>query len=166
MSLITTIIKQLQLEAHPEGGYYRETYRSEETILEGNLQDVYSGDRNVSTCIYFLLPSNEFSAFHKINQDEIWHFYEGSTIRLVMISEAGELSEVRIGRNITQGEVPQFVVPKNYWFAAKVIAKDSFALAGCTVAPGFDFRDFTMPTREELLKFFPQHTETITEFTR
>ncbi|GLB50406.1 cupin domain-containing protein [Neptunitalea lumnitzerae] len=165
MNTAQEIITQLQLEAHPEGGFFRETYRSEETIAENHLSDAFSGSRNVSTCIYFLLRSEDFSAFHKINQDEIWHFYEGSTIQLVMISDTGEASEVHIGNNFSKGEVPQFVVPKNYWFAAKVLATDAYALVGCTVAPGFDFRDFVLPTRAELVAQFPQHKTLITQFT-
>lgn len=160
-----SIIKKLELEPHPEGGYFKETYRSEGEILENQLPDVFEGDRNYSTCIYFLLTSETFSAFHKINQEEIWHFYKGETIQLLMISEEGKLSEVRIGNSIENGEVPQFVVPKNYWFAAKVIQPKSYALVGCTVAPGFDFKDFTLPTREELINKFPQHQDLITKFT-
>ncbi len=160
-----SIIKKLELEPHPEGGYFKETYRSEGKILESQLPDVFEGDRNYSTCIYFLLTSETFSAFHKINQEEIWHFYKGETIQLWMISEEGKLSEVRIGNAIENGEVPQFVVPKNYWFAAKVIQLKSYALVGCTVAPGFDFKDFTLPTREELINKFPQHQDLITKLT-
>ncbi|MAN27098.1 MULTISPECIES: cupin domain-containing protein [Mesonia] len=160
-----SIIKKLALEPHPEGGYFKETYRSEGEISENQLPDVFKGNRNYSTCIYFLLTSETFSAFHKINQEEIWHFYKGDAIQLVMISEEGELSEVIIGNDIENGELPQFVVPKHYWFAAKVIQPESYALTGCTVAPGFDFKDFTLPTRQELIDKFPQHQDLITKFT-
>jgi len=159
------IIQRLELEPHPEGGYFKETYRSEGKILENQLPDVFDGDRNYSTCIYFLLTSETFSAFHKINQDEFWHFYKGSAIQLFMISEKGKLSEVIIGNNLENGEVPQFVVPKNYWFAARIIQPESYALVGCTVSPGFDFRDFTLPSRAELLEKFPQHEKVITQLT-
>ncbi len=160
------IIEKLNLQPHPEGGFFRETYRSEEVISQDALPDVFEGNRNHSTAIYFLLPSEDFSAFHKINQEEVWHFYAGTAIKLVMISPEGICSEVIIGNDILNGEVPQFVVPKYYWFAAKVVEKDSFALSGCTVAPGFDFADFVMPTRSELLALFPQHKDVILEFTR
>ena len=82
-----------------------------------------------------------------------------------MISEEGKLSEVIIGNNLENGEVPQFVVPKNYWFAARIIQPESYALVGCTVSPGFDFRDFTLPSRAELLEKFPQHEKVITQLT-
>lgn len=159
------IIQRLELEPHPEGGYFKETYRSEGKISQNHLPDVFDGDRNLSTCIYFLLTSETFSAFHKINQDEFWHFYKGSAIQLFMISEEGKLSEVIIGNNLENGEVPQFVVPKNYWFAARIIQPESYALVGCTVSPGFDFRDFILPSRAELLEKFPQHEKVITQFT-
>lgn len=166
MNSAKAIIDILKLQPHPEGGFFKETYRSEEFISATCLPKVFGGNRNYSTCIYFLLRSEDFSAFHKINQDEAWHFYEGSPIRLVMISPEGILSEIMIGRDIIVGEVPQFIVPKNYWFAAKVILPDTFALVGCTVAPGFDFADFTLPKREELINLFPMHQELIIEFTR
>lgn len=166
MHTATTIIEKLGLLPHPEGGFFKETYRSDEEISQNALPQYFSGARNHSSCIYFLLRSADFSAFHKINQDEIWHFYEGSTIRLVMISPEGKVTEVTIGRDIVNGEVPQFVVPKHHWFAAKVITTNSFALVGCTVAPGFDFADFVLPTREALIQLFPQHKLLITQFTR
>lgn len=160
------IVNKLGLQPHPEGGFFKETYRSAEFISQECLPAEFNGKRNHSTCIYFLLRSEDFSAFHKIHQDEAWHFYEGSPIRLVMISPTGELSEIVIGRNILECEVPQCIVPKHYWFAAKIIEANTFALVGCTVAPGFDFADFVLPKRNELINLFPQHTEIITEFTR
>ncbi|OIQ21027.1 MAG: hypothetical protein BM557_04505 [Flavobacterium sp. MedPE-SWcel] len=165
MSQIEKIIKKLDLKPHPEGGYFKETYRSEGEISNDSLDSKYKGNRNYSTCIYFLLTSKTFSAFHKINQDEIWHFYDGSTIHLHIISEAGEHSEHFIGRDLPNGEVPQLVVPGNSWFAAKIINKNDYSLVGCTVAPGFDFNDFVLPSRKELLNKFPQHQSIITEFT-
>lgn len=165
MSQIERIIETLQLSPHPEGGYFRETYRSVGVIEKEGLSDSYTGARNFSTGIYFLLTSDTFSAFHKIHQDEMWHFYDGGCIRLHMITPDGMHSEIRIGRDLENGELPQFVVPGGYWFAAEV-AYGSFALAGCTVAPGFDFADFTMPSRSELMDQFPQHETIIQRLTR
>ena len=108
------IIEQLGLQPHPEGGYFKETYRSTGIISKNELGATYSGQRNYSTCIYFLLTSDSFSAFHRIKQDEIWHFYDGSALRLHMISDKGEHSMHIIGKNLSQGEVPQFVVPGGY----------------------------------------------------
>ncbi|QYJ68424.1 cupin domain-containing protein [Flavobacterium litorale] len=159
------IIKALDLKPHPEGGYFKETYRSKGEITTDSLNPEYSGKRNYSTCIYFMLTSDTFSAFHKIKQDEIWHFYDGATIHLHIISATGEYSEHIIGRNFANGEVPQLIVPGNSWFAARVVNENAYSLVGCTVAPGFDFDDFVMPTRAILIAQFPQHEAIITELT-
>lgn len=159
------IITKFNLTEHPEGGYYKETYRSNGTISSQHLTSNFIGDRNYATGIYFLLTSTKFSAFHKINQDEMWHFYKGSTLKLHMISPNGEYSFVLIGNDLANNEQPQFTVPTSYWFAAEVIAKDAYAFTGCTVAPGFDFRDFVLPKKEELIALFPQHTEIISKLT-
>lgn len=166
MNTVQKIIDKLKLQPHPEGGYFRETYRSAGFISEDSLSSEFIGDRNYSTCIYFLLTSETFSAFHRINQDEIWHFYKGSPLKLHMISEEGIYSYVTIGNNFEKGELPQFVVPAKCWFAAEVVNKNSFTLSGCTVSPGFDFRDFEMPKRKDLISKFPHYQTIITKFTR
>ena len=166
MNNVDVIIKKLDLKPHPEGGYFKETYRSSGEIATDSLGSNYSGNRNHSTCIYFLLRSGNFSAFHKINQDEIWHFYDGSPILLHIISESGNYTKHIIGKDVCNGQSPQLIVPGNHWFAAAVINKDDYSLAGCTVSPGFDFEDFTLPKRAELLAKFPQHQQIITALTR
>jgi len=165
MKQIENLIKVLNLKPHPEGGYFKETYRSLGEINEDCLDPAYTGNRNYATSIYFLLTTDSFSAFHKINQDEIWHFYDGSPITIYMISPEGEYSEVILGRRINRGEKLQFVVPGNYWFAAKVINDNDFTLVGCTVSPGFDFKDFNLPSRKQLITKFPEHKEVITKLT-
>ncbi|WP_353778939.1 cupin domain-containing protein [Winogradskyella sp. 3972H.M.0a.05] len=160
---IEQIIKKLNLSPHPEGGYFKETYRSSGTINENSLSENYKGNRSYSTCIYFLLTSDTFSAFHKINQDEIWHFYDGAPITLHIISEEGVHSKHIIGKDLENGEVPQLVVPGNHWFAANIELPDSYALVGCTVSPGFSFEDFQLPKRAELIAKFPQHSDVITK---
>lgn len=159
------IIQQLNLQPHPEGGYFKETYRSVGEISEESLGTKYKGSRNHSTCIYFLLTSNSFSAFHRINQDEIWHFYDGSAILLHIISANGDYSNITIGRELANGQVPQFVVPGGYWFAAEVVDSDTYSLLGCTVAPGFSFEDFELPKRAALISKYPQHQKIITRLT-
>ncbi len=159
------IIDLLKLEPHPEGGYFKETYRSIGEISEDNLGTNYDGIRNFSTCIYFMLTSEKFSAFHKIEQDEIWHFYDGAPIKLHIITPAGSYSTHIIGRNIFNGETPQFVVSGGCWFAGEVISKDAFSLIGCTVSPGFDFNDFKLKSRKELIELFPDLKEVITQLT-
>ncbi|MBE9467811.1 MAG: cupin domain-containing protein [Bacteroidetes bacterium] len=165
MTKIEQIITNLNLKPHPEGGYFKETYRSEGEINENSLDSNYIGKRNYSTCIYFLLTSNMFSSFHKIKQDEIWHFYEGSPIRLYTISERGKLSEFIIGRDIANGQSPQLIVPAKHWFAARVINENDYSLVGCTVSPGFDFNDFELAKRKKLISKFPQHKQIIKELT-
>lgn len=166
MKRIDKIITDLKLEPHPEGGYFRETYRSTELVAQDNLGANYVGERNFSTCIYFLLKSDLFSAFHRIQQDEIWHFYDGSPICLHMISSTGVYSFVLIGRNLEAGQIPQFVVPGGCWFAANVINEADYSLVGCTVSPGFDFRDFELAQRTDLIKLFPNHEKIIVQLTR
>jgi len=160
------IIEKLELEPHPEGGYFKETYRSTGEIKQDSLGSNFEGPRNYSTCIYFLLTSNDFSAFHKIKQDEIWHFYDGSPIRLHVISPSGEYSKHRIGRELALGETPQLVVLAGCWFAAEVLNESDFSLVGCTVSPGFDFRDFEMRSRTKLISLFPEHEKIISRLTR
>lgn len=159
-------IQELDLQAHPEGGYFKETYRSSEKIGKESLAGTYSGDRNVATCIYFLLDSDSFSALHRIKQDEIWHFYEGSSLEIHEIDLEGNYSCTQVGIDFQKGERPQYVVPAGHWFGATVLEKDSYSLVGCTVAPGFDFDDFEMAERSQLLQQFPQHETIIKRLTR
>lgn len=160
------IIKKLNLTAHPEGGFYKETYRSTEIIENINLSNNYIGDRNCCTSIYFLLKSEDFSAFHKINQDETWHFYEGSPITIHQIDLEGNYSKTTLGNDILNNQLPQYTVPGNYWFGATIDQQKSYSLVGCTVSPGFDFKDFRLANKIELKKKFPNHKSIIEELTR
>mgnify|MGYP001308266141 FL=1 len=152
-------IDKLELKKHPEGGYYREIYRSAEMFSidppKKNLK------RNVSTSIYFLLDGSQVSKFHRLKSDELWHFYDGSSIKIYVIDESGKLDEITLGRKTEDGEVFQTVIKKNNWFASEVINKKSFALIGCTVSPGFDFSDFELADREYLLEKFPKYKSLI-----
>ncbi len=158
-------IKHLQLLAHPEGGYYKEIYRSNELIKQQYLPERFVEDRCYSTSIYFLLNEPNFSAFHRIKSDETWHFYQGTSLTIYMISETGTLSSIIIGDNPENNEHLQYTIPYNTWFAAKVNVTNSFTLCGCTVAPGFDFADFDLGKKDELLSLFPQHNKLISELT-
>jgi len=160
------IIQKLNLAPHPEGGYFRETYRSKGETSYECLDSRYTGKRNYSTCIYFLLTYGSFSAFHRITQDEIWHFYDGSPLYLHMISADGEYSKVTLGRDLNAVEVPQFIVPGGTWFAATVISPGGYTLVGCTVSPGFDFADFEPGNRDALISLFPKHSGIIKQLTR
>lgn len=160
-----TIIKQFDLQPHPEGGFYKEIYRSNGVIPNSLLSNKFAGDRNYCTSIYFLLTGDKFSSFHKINQEETWHFYSGNCISLHLISPDGVYEVIKIGSNYESKEVPQFTVPAEFYFAAEVTHKTGFAFVGCTVSPGFDFRDFYLPKRSDLVMQYPQHREVITRLT-
>lgn len=156
----------LQLTRHVEGGSFRETYRAPLTIAREALPDTFAGARPASTAIYFLLEDGDFSAFHRIAADEMWHFYDGNTLHIYEIKPEGSLHVHRLGRDIAQGEQLQLVIPAGSWFASGVEETGGFALVGCTVAPGFDFADFELADRQELSKLFPQHAGLIALLTR
>ncbi|MFT5666977.1 MAG: putative cupin superfamily sugar epimerase [Vicingaceae bacterium] len=149
-------IEKLKLVQHPEGGYYKETYRSG---LKVNLKDLgkeVDAERNLSTGIYFLLERESFSAFHRIKSDELWHFYDGDPITIHMIDGEGKYTSQDVGRNVENGEVLQYLVPGNTWFASEVKSNRDYALVGCTVSFGFDFNDFEMADKS-LIDEFPKH---------
>ena len=154
-------IDNLGLLPHPEGGFYRETYRSNENVVNRNGEE-----RSASTGIYFLINSENFSAFHKIESDEMWHFHHGSPLSVYIIRESGDLELIKIGDDLEKGEVLQAVVPAGVWFASRVDSEKSYSLVGCTVAPGFDFDDFVLAKRDELLEEFPNQEKIIRELTR
>jgi predicted cupin superfamily sugar epimerase len=161
---IETYIQQLNLQPHPEGGWYAETYRSKESI--SGLPARFTGPRNFSTGIYFLLPGSAFSAFHRIRSDEMWHFYDGDMLEVFVIDEQGGLQIIKLGRDIANGQVYQATVPQGLWFASRCSVKEGFSLVGCTVSPGFDFADFEIADRSQLLQEYPQHGEWIERLTR
>jgi predicted cupin superfamily sugar epimerase len=162
----TLWIERLQLRPHPEGGYFCETYRAAEMVAHAALPERFRGDRAFSTAIYFLLHQHDFSALHRLKQDELWHFYDGSSLTIHIIDRAGRYSCLHLGRDIADGAVPQAVVPAGCLFGATVDDPSSYALVGCTVAPGFAFDDFEMPTRSQLLELYPQHRHLIERLTR
>ncbi|PKL39790.1 MAG: hypothetical protein CVV44_06095 [Spirochaetae bacterium HGW-Spirochaetae-1] len=159
------IVENLGLVRHPEGGYYREIYRSDETIAGEALPSRYSGSRAFGTSIYFLLPSAEYSHFHRLKSDEIWHFYSGSPLVVHCIDEKGVYAAHRLGGCMTEEESFQVVIRKNTWFAAEVVDESGYALMGCSVMPGFDFSDFELGDREFLLARYPHHGELIARLT-
>jgi uncharacterized protein len=156
-------VEKLGLEPHLEGGYFRQTYRSELKI--GTLLG-FPGARVASTAIYFLLEGENFSAFHRLRPDEVWHFYAGSPLIVHVIDPAGSYSSILLGSDPEAGQVFQAVVRAGCWFASHVADWKSWALMGCTVAPGFEFEDFEMAKREELVREYPQHREMIERLTR
>jgi uncharacterized protein len=159
-------IKKLQLEPHPEGGYFRQTYRSGLTIPQAELPPGFAGPRPASTAIYFLLEGENFSAFHRLRSDEMWHFYAGSPLTVHVIDPPGEYSSILLGGDSEAQQTFQAVVPAGCWFASHVADWKSWSLVGCTVAPGFDFADFELAKRKELADKYPQHREVIQRLTR
>ena len=159
-------IEQYQLQPHPEGGWFVETYRSAERIPASALPDRFVGTRVFGTAIYFLLEGHHFSALHRIQSDEIWHFYAGNPLNIIVLDETGTLQTIRLGPNAAAGEVFQAVVPAGRWFGAKPAMSEGYALVGCTVAPGFEFADFELADRAVLLAQFPQHQTAIERLTR
>lgn len=159
-------IDTLGLLPHPEGGWYRETYRCAESTTATHLPTRYGGERSHSTAIYFLLPGETFSAWHRIKSDEVWHHYDGDTVEVYVLNEKGRLTVIKLGKDISAGETPQAVVHHGDWFASRCAVRDGYALVGCTVAPGFDFADFEMAERAILTAQYPQHEQIIRELTR
>ncbi len=153
------IIRRLDLKEHPEGGYYREIYRSPVKVKIGGLE------RCAATCIYFLLTKDAFSAFHRLRFDEIWHFLKGTALRIHCLHEKSGLRTVELGCGADGTRQSQHVIPAGTWFAAEV-AEGDFALLGCTLAPGFEFMDFELARRERLISDFPRYGELITRLTR
>lgn len=156
-------IEKLQLQKHPEGGWFKEVYRAEDVVPESGLPFNFSGERNFSTSIYFLLNQEEFSTFHRIKSDELWHYYAGTSAIEILTIEGKELKKVFVGNEIEKNQHFQLVIPKNTWFAAHLVNKSGFALVGCTVSPGFHFEDFEMADNN-LLAQFPHIREKISPF--
>lgn len=163
---IDLLVKQYDLLPHPEGGFYRELYRSEGIISAKELAPEFTGVRNYCTSIYFLLTSANFSGFHRIKQDEVWHFYHGSPLTVHVIDQEGKYTAHQVGFNPEANLAPQLVVPAGCWFASSVEEKDGYAFVGCTVSPGFDFADFELANRSDLTALYPAHTELIRKLTR
>ncbi|MCU0588247.1 MAG: cupin domain-containing protein [Syntrophobacteraceae bacterium] len=159
-------IEKLHLTRHPEGGYYVRTYFSREWIEKEHLPPRFGGSRPFSSAIHYLLPGDEFSAFHRIQSDELWHFHAGSPLSLYVIDPDGSLTRKDLGPDWEQGERFQGWVPAGCWFAASVKDKASFSLVGCTLAPGYSDEEFELADREALTSRYPEHAELIRRLTR
>lgn len=155
------VIAALELSPHPEGGFYRETFRAAMQVTSA----LTRADRAASTAIYFLLREGDLSALHRVRSDEAWHHYLGAPLELHTISPTGVHERVMLGKDLARGERPQYVVPADTWQAARIVG-EGYGLFGCTVAPGFDFEDFSLPTRDELVDLFPELSNTIEALTR
>lgn len=133
-------IQQLDMTAHPEGGYYAETFRSEQQFSFPG----FEGERSICTSIYFLLEKGQHSSLHRIKSDEIWYYHDGEGIEIIEIDKAGKEIITPLGKQLHKGETLQHVVKAGRWFGARLPEQASFCLVGCQVSPGFDFRDFEL----------------------
>jgi uncharacterized protein len=163
------LIELLELSPHPEGGYFRETFRAHQRVQR--LDDAMSlHDRAAGTAIYYLLPASTYSAWHCVRSDEVWHHYDGAPAELHLIDLTGAHSAVVLGRDLARGERPQRVVPAGWLQATRPVAlcgsTPTYTLCGCTVSPGFETADFDMPSRTELHRRFPHLGAIIDELSR
>ena len=166
MAEVNELIKLYNLQPHPEGGYYAQTYKSSESIPVAALPNRFAGDRYFSTAIYFLLEQKQFSAFHRIKSDELWHFYSGVGLHIYVIYPDGRGEVLKLGSDIQNGYSFQQLVPAGCWFASAPVIETDFSFVGCTVAPGFDFDDFELAEKENLLNEYPQHAAWINKLCR
>ena len=156
-------IKSLNMTAHPEGGYFKESFISPSKLAPNTLH--INEERLLWTSIYFLLRTGEVSNFHRLKSDEMWYFHAGESLTIYMISPNGELIEKQLGLNIEKGETPQVLVPKDYIFGS-AMNNEGFSLVGCMVEHGFDFKDFELFERKDLLEKYPNYREVIEKLTR
>lgn len=154
---IQELVTKFNLQVHPEGGFYSETYRSDQLTA--------SQDRNLVTCIYFLLTSENVSNFHRIKSDEMWFFHEGSSLTVHTLDPQNGHLQHAVGNEIQKGQTPQLVVPKNTIFGSSVTDENSYSFVSCVVAPGFDFNDFELFTRDALLEEYPEEFTIIERLT-
>ncbi len=164
-------IKQLlKLEPHPcEGGWYVRTYESGDAISEAALGPRYvpgSSRRHIGTAIYYLLEPDTFSEMHRLASDEIFHFYLGDPVEMLQLPPNGPAQITILGSDLARGQTPQHVVPHGVWQGSRLVQGGSFALLGCTVAPGFEYRDYESGSASELCAGWPQHAEMIAGLTR
>lgn len=161
------LIQSLQLIPHPEGGYFAPVFKSKDTVQSTDPARYKGEIRSAGTSIYYLLQEDDFSAWHRLDSDEIWHHYKGSPVKIYSIDHFGNLETHLLGDpEKHEGASFQIVIPAGAWFAAKNVKENSFCLIGCTLSPGFEYKDFHLGNRDELVAKFPQHKNMIEKFTR
>ncbi|MCS7022835.1 MAG: cupin domain-containing protein [Gemmataceae bacterium] len=160
------VIQLLQLQPHPlEGGYFRETYRSSWQLPVSALPPGQEGPRTLATAIYYLLRPGQVSELHRLSSDEVFHFYLGQPVVMLQLWPDGAGREIILGTDIRAGQVPQVVVPAGVWQGCRLLNDSGFALLGCTVAPGFDYADYSRGRRADLIERYPAFAEAITRLT-
>jgi predicted cupin superfamily sugar epimerase len=163
---VRRIVERFNLVPHPEGGYFREVYRSSMKLDHPDVPEGIAPARSAGTLIYFLLSGADFSAFHRVRwSDEVWHLYAGGPLEIFVIDENGELERRVLTTDLNEGE-PTTMIQAGNWQSARLAPGASWALGGCTVSPGFDYEDFEMPEAAALLALYPEHEAVIRELTR
>jgi len=163
---VQNIIKTFELEPHIEGGWFRRIFQSDQLLNKNSLTNCFTGTRYVTTSIVYLLQKGEFSAFHKLLQYETWHFYSGDSLVIHWFDENGQIHSQTLGNNYDKGEIPQLTIKPNTYFAAELQSKSEYAFVGCSVSPGFDYEDFTLAKRKDLLTLYPEHSILIKRLTK
>jgi len=153
-------IEHLELKPHPEGGYYKEVFRSQQQVIRANASD----SRSACTSIYYLLEGNDFSGFHRLLSDELWYFHKGMPLLVHVINEKGNYSKLELSDNVS-GNL-SIVIPAGSWFASEIPSKSAFALVSCAVAPGFEFDEFEMAKKDELIALYSTHAEILNRLCR
>lgn len=156
----------LNLRPHPEGGWFAETWRSEECCAADALPERYEGERAHGTAIYYLLAEGAFSALHRIHTDEVWHHYAGDSVEMLQLRPDGSALRLLLGPDVAHGERPQVVVPRGTWQGVRIVPLGRRSLLGCTVAPGFQFDDFELGDRQALIDRWPDLEDEIVALTR
>jgi len=165
MGIADDVIRRLNLQLHPkEGGYFRETYRAAESLGADALPSRYGAARSFSTAIYYLLTPNTYSALHRLQSDEVFHFYGGGAVEMLQLLPDGSGRTVIMG-DFASGGQPQVIVPRGVWQGSVLKAGGEFALLGCTVAPGFDYTDYESGRRDDLIARYPQFADFIRRLT-
>ena len=159
------LIDMLGLVPHPEGGYYRETYRSPEQIDSGALPPRYGAPRSLGTAICYLLTPDSFSLLHRLESDEIFHMYLGGPVRMLMLYPDGRGENVTLGHDLKRGERVQHLAPGGVWQGLRLASGVDYALLGTTVSPGFEFDDYTVGNRDDLIARYPEFADDIRRLT-
>ena len=154
-------IELLGMESHPEGGYFVETYQSPDILQKNGLPDRYTSDRFSVKVIYFLLPADQVSKFHRLKCEEVWCYHCGASLTLSMIAPDGILQHVQLGPDWENGEQFHIIIPHGVWFGARVNPPGGYSLVSCLTVPGFEFADFELADRQQLFHEYPQHTQII-----
>jgi predicted cupin superfamily sugar epimerase len=161
------IKKLFQLEPHPrEGGYFVQTWRSEEIIPHAQLPERYSGPRNAGSAIYYLLEPGTFSEIHRLASDEVFHFYYGDPVEMLQLAPDGTGRTLILSNKLAPGTTPQLIAPKGVWQGSHLLPGGQVALLGCTVSPGFEYQDYETLDRQALVRLYPDFVELITSLTR